>query len=353
MKIIFSILFFLFLFIVKISYAICYESKEKSPIVLTLSLERDSLCPGDSTFINALISGGDGGPYLLYNDSGEIINNPYLVHPDYSNVITITAKDYSGNQISKSIYIHIMPFPPTCVIADHLTGCVPLKIDFIEINPDQNDKYFWNFGDSIVSNDTSTLKNPDYTFCNDGIFSVWLTKTSKFGCSTSVIYIDLITAYPKPEANFSLSPSISKVNDSIQFYDLSTLSSNVIWIFDDGDSTNTKNPIHFFTNEGNYNIKLIAVSNMGCMDTMLVNKTIYLAGTFLVKVFPNPFHDFIKIETLTDLFVEIFDSGGKLIKNLSINESQSIIDLSNLSVGVYMIRFKDGDSILETKLIKL
>lgn len=95
---------------------------------------------------------------------------------------------------------------------------------------------------------------------------------------------------PLPQPDFNSTSEC--FNQITTFTDLSTVSNgNIVswqWNFGDGISSSTNhNPSYLYTAPGNYNVQLIAVSDLGCMDS--VTKTI--------TVNPNPVVNFVANDT--------------------------------------------------------
>jgi uncharacterized Zn-finger protein len=78
----------------------------------------------------------------------------------------------------------------------------------------------------------------------------------------------------------------------------------------------------------------------------------------VVKSYPNPFTQFIQLQ-LTDLnttqiSVQIFDINGKLVYTRTHTAKNNLfkIALSHLAIGVYLVKIKNGQMNLFTKVIK-
>jgi len=70
-------------------------------------------------------------------------------------------------------------------------------------------------------------------------------------------------------------------------------------------------------------------------------------------VYPNPFTDQVTIKSPAIVQeYQLFDSQGRLQKKSSINSSQRVIDLSDCSKGLYIIKLIYGDNCYFQKLIK-
>ena len=55
-------------------------------------------------------------------------------------------------------------------------------------------------------------------------------------------------------------------------------------------------------------------------------------------IYPNPAKELIQIETLINTTIEILNSQGQIIEKLSATEPKTIVDVSELSAGVYFIK---------------
>lgn len=70
-----------------------------------------------------------------------------------------------------------------------------------------------------------------------------------------------------------------------------------------------------------------------------------------IKIYPNPFIDFIKIESANgSREIELYDINGRLVQLLIPNKGA--VDLSNLENGVYFIKLNAEDGSILKKIIK-
>ncbi|MCX6306144.1 MAG: PKD domain-containing protein [Bacteroidetes bacterium] len=142
----------------------------------------------------------------------------------------------------------------------------------------------WDFGDpgSGIYN-TSTLKNPTHKFDNQGTYFVNLQVTTSNQCVHDTTMQVIVN--PKPTAMFQYTPAC--VGDSTQFTDLSLAPGSQIrsWLWNFGCPTCTstdKNPKWAFPTAGNYNVKLVVTTFLGCSDSV----------TMVVIARKIPFADF-------------------------------------------------------------
>ncbi|MGB0429374.1 MAG: pectinesterase family protein, partial [Bacteroidia bacterium] len=140
--------------------------------------------------------------------------------------------------------------------------------------------WYWSFGNG----QSSALNNPKHFYQQADTFSTKLTITTDQGCRDSIIKTTIV--HPAPIASFNVNDACQ--GQSIAFVNNSTIGSGSLsytWSFDDGNGSNTKNPQHSYSNAGNYNPKLIAISGLGCSDSANESLTIYVQpqSSFIAK----------------------------------------------------------------------
>jgi len=73
-----------------------------------------------------------------------------------------------------------------------------------------------------------------------------------------------------------------------------------------------------------------------------------------IKIFPNPALESISILSPNGklLRIEVYHSGGQVMKSEEINENTCIIDLSDLQPGVYLLKIYTSYKIETRKILK-
>ena len=86
-----------------------------------------------------------------------------------------------------------------------------------------------------------------------------------------------------------------------------------------------------------------------------VSKLDNVAAESGIKIFPNPIHDLLHIETKSNgtLQFEISSLNGQLLLNGEMEETTHQIDLSSYQKGVYFITIRSKDFVTTRKIIKL
>ncbi len=207
---------------------------------------------------------GDGTTSVLSNPS-----HTYALGGTYSVFLIVTTNSGCADTVFKSNYIHAGVKPSVSFSYANTTGCSPLTVQFTNTSTNYV-SCLWTFGDGT----TSTATNPTHTYTNNGTFSVVLKCWGPTGCTRSMIYHDIITV-TSSEAIFNASPRVGCPPLTTTFNSLSPVAGlTYLWDFGDGTTSTQANPTHTYTTSGNFDVSLVIVDPLGCVDTLV--KTNYI-----------------------------------------------------------------------------
>ncbi len=190
--------------------------------------------------------------------------------------------DYCADSTTQQI--EILPPVPIVDFAPNAQGCRPLSVQF-ENNTQYAASYLWDFGDG----NTSTVEAPFYTYYTPGTYSVKLTATGFGGDVEQLTQTDIIEVHPVAIALFEHTPTTVKIpNQQVTFLNLSSNATTYAWDFGDGNTSFDENPVHFYQQEGLFDVTLVADNQYGCKDSNKVEGAVIaeLEGSI---VFPNAF----------------------------------------------------------------
>lgn len=160
-------------------------------------------------------------------------------------------------------------------------GCTPLKVRFIN-RDNLCDSCRWTFGDGGYS----TEKDPEWLFDLPGEYNVMLQAYGSNGRLT--VSSEKITVHPRPVARFEITPENAILpNDEIAFHNFSSDAVRYGWDFGDGNNSDLFEPRHQYRKFGKYSITLIAISEFGCSDSIIVTNA--FSGLGYNIDFPNAF----------------------------------------------------------------
>ena len=132
--------------------------------------------------------------------------------------------------------------------------------------------WYWDFGVTTATNDTSNSIVPTYTYADTGVYNVMLI-VNRFETCTDTSF-SKVFIYPGFFPGFSAYNGCKNV--AIQFTDTtrSKYGAPNFWKWDFGnttvlsDTSVIQNPQYTYPQNGNYIVSLIVGSNKGCLDTV-------------------------------------------------------------------------------------
>ncbi|WP_052292253.1 PKD domain-containing protein [Methanosphaerula palustris] len=177
-------------------------------------------------------------------------------------------------------YLAVLPetlAPPVAnFTADVTNGTAPLEVEFTDQSTGSPDSWHWEFGDGTTSTD---LGFADHTYTEAGNYTVNLTVANPGGSNstTKTNYITVHAPIFAPVVNFTANVTNGTSPLTVGFTDLSTNSpTDWLWEFGDGTTSTMQNPVHTFTDIGNYTVNLTA-ANTGGNNTSI--RTDYITVT--------------------------------------------------------------------------
>lgn len=178
--------------------------------------------------------------------------------------VTLTVEDELGCRDTTTKARNVTIAQPVAAFAllDSMR-CVETEATFLNNSQGVGLKYQWDFGDGI----TSAEQSPIHKYAQEGVYSVKLSITDKFGCTDSILLPDIITI-SNPVASFILNDTFGICPPLlIQPENTSSHYTSVQWNFGDGNTTNIVNPVHYYNIPGHYDIMMIAHGHGECYDT--------------------------------------------------------------------------------------
>lgn len=174
--------------------------------------------------------------------------------------VTLSVSE-SGCVNSTSLSVQLYANPVAILGAYPLKGCDPQSITFTSASTSASPlTYLWSFSDGT----TSTSASPTHVFTPVGIYNFSLTVSTSSLCvgSSSVQSVNSITINPSPIAGFTI---ITDNTSEVICTDIS--SPDVIswnYNFDDGQSSQLQNPIHYYHEVNIFNIKQTVTNEYAC-----------------------------------------------------------------------------------------
>ena len=214
-------------------------------------------------------------------DPGEI---SYMTSGIYRITLEVTGK-FCVSRTSKNVVV--LPGQPIVDFeADTVQGCTPLVVNFIDQSQSTVfDTYEWDFGDGF----TSTERNPTHIYRTAGRYTVTLYAENELGVGDELVRENYIEVYSRAIADFSVNPQTVFIPDQTVFFNNNSINAFAFeWDFGDGSISMERTPTHKYESKGIYDISLIALSEVGCSDTLTISNAVEAIDGGQAKI-PNAF----------------------------------------------------------------
>jgi len=168
-----------------------------------------------------------------------------------------------------SYYIH-----PPIALATYDITCQSLTVQFSDTSI-AADSWYWDFGDTTTTSDTSTLTHPSYTYPDTGSYLAILIVTNfTTGCTDT---FPLPLSLQSTHADFIIDDSLC-LPAFVTPTNLSTGSEGYLWTAQGSTpftNSSFEPPLAYYE-PGIYNVMLTTFDINGCQDSII--KTIHIAG---------------------------------------------------------------------------
>ena len=210
--------------------------------------------------------------------------NPTHVYTDFGHYsVSLKVSNAHGCQdsIKKINLINITNLRANFTIPT--SACMNSPIQIQNTTTPNPQSVLWDFGDGS----TSRTFAPQKTYNNADTFRIKL-KVQFNSCRDSITHDIIINQ--NPVAAFSANPQQScKIPLEVNFQNQSNNATQFQWIFDDSTTSTIEAPVHIYNEARNYSVKLIAINNAGCKDSITQNDIIKIKfPTTEISNFPLP-----------------------------------------------------------------
>ena len=241
----------------------------------TFNLSLNAVCEGEITNVNYTGNALASANYVWNFDGGIITGSgqgPYDVYWNSTGYKTISLIVYQdgceSEQTIDSVLINLTPEVDFSAFEN--SGCVPFEVEFIDNSLDvlPDAEYSWDFGDGNFSIE----KNPFHIFEQLGDYNIMLN-ISNNGCDDEKTIEGLIKVHPNPQADFSLYPTLTSIENPVISFSDNSSGDPVSWLWDlgDGNTSAESNFYHTYSDTGTFVVKLLISNMFGCTDSLFKN----------------------------------------------------------------------------------
>jgi len=174
-----------------------------------------------------------------------------------------TKRDFQANVVPCPMITVASIFSPTIV-------CGSLTAAFTN-NSYNAMTYTWDFGDLSTTQDTSTDKNPSWTYPDTGVYQSTLIAYSGINSLCNDTAYGVVKVYPVffadyDVANVRCSPDFEFLDAS---FGVGGLANFWDWDLGDGSTSDLPNVSHTYQQAGLYDVRLITSTDSSCLDTLI------------------------------------------------------------------------------------
>lgn len=329
------------------------------------------------------------------DDEGRYVITIPANDPNYSKKVRFVLTTMCTKDTSDTFVIHTIPDPViytedivlkdnTCPGNDVYVRCYDDKTHVTD-NESEFTYIYSGYEGLMVDaqsgkevNDTTQTKYGVYLKNVKEPFMLHITRISTKHNLSSSISVNVKVSTIKADFDFEVNDNVYNANESVQiqqgdlvkFYNRTDSVKTFDWNLIDplntqytadpyGLYSHRENPICYFYNKGDYNVRLIVENDKGCTDTTFCKLTINEAsvknmkmeGNFFIDsddeevityndnvyIYPNPVKDWLYVYTEDDAELFLYDASGIMLQTLFGNKETSI-DMRKYDLGVYLLK---------------
>ena len=168
----------------------------------------------------------------------------------------------------------------------------------------------------------------------------------------------VIHVKPLPVSDFTY--QTSDTSHLVKFQNISQYADSYHWNFGDGASSSLISPEHSYSQNGMYDMYLVAINRCGSDTTEAAIDLRYvsaqeLMASFGVSVYPNPSRGLFHIDfsaPVSEANIWVYDASGKVIHNQSVSQVSSTSVQIDGVAGFYFIEVRTSEKVMRFKVIK-
>ena len=215
---------------------------------------------------------GDGSTSTSQNPS-----HTYTSFGAFSVKLKVSITGACTDSLVSTNYINVRKFTYGFK-ADTTHGCGLFKINFTNLTTPaiSSLSYRWLFGDGKTSNNANT----SHVYLAKGNYTVKLIVTGlKDGCVDTVTKTNYISIGTPPTSDF-YAKEVSSCGTpfKVHFRDTSVNAVSWLWDFGDGTTSTSQYPVHTYTTNDSFTVKLVVKNAQGCTDTLIRPSYIKIKG---------------------------------------------------------------------------
>lgn len=241
---------------------------------INVEVQPEIICEGQSTNIELLgtVNGQETDLQYTWMPATGLSSasaEKVVANPNQTQTYTIYAIDPTTNeQDTISLTVKVEPNPKADFKYSFPSGCKSVRVLFSDLSQ-KADFWSWDFGDNTP---ISNARYPEHTYEKTGDYFVRQIVSNTNGCSDTMIQKIHVHARTEINANFITKPELPATiylpDGKVEFFDKTPGAISRIWKFGDGKSSTLPNPVHTYSDKGEFAIQLTVIDAYGCEETV-------------------------------------------------------------------------------------
>ncbi len=211
-------------------------------------------------------------PVDIFSGPTNVPNPTVLIVPG-ARWLYVSATNQFGCSAIDSVYMAVVD-TANVLDFDYVAECNGSTVQFVNTSTNAFN-FSWDFGDPTMTDDTSHLDNPIYTYPGVGTYTVRLTLDFDLACvDTLVKDITLVSTQFIPDFTFEyLSCDVDSV--AVQFHDATTILQSGItidsffWVTSNGDTSSLSSPVFTVYAGQSFQVTMNIFTSNGCDGSKL------------------------------------------------------------------------------------
>lgn len=232
------------------------------PISIQETADITEICPYLPMQLEAIVTGGAGNyTYQWTIENGEELGNQQtqIVTPPATTTYWIVVTDQCGLSDSANVIYTITSPPLVLSISPPISKCPEDTVTLTVTATGGYGQYFYYWPDTQSTGPSITVA-PTQT----ELYTVIVSDE----CQTFTVSDSVLVTVQHPTASFWVSSETLFDDLPITFQNWSINAETYAWTFGDGQTSNVVHPNNTYAEPGTYLITLIAIDDLGCVDTV-------------------------------------------------------------------------------------
>lgn len=302
----------------------------------------------------------DSYSWQFGDGNGSTEASPTHLYDDYGsyNVLLVVKNSCGTDSATATVVLEEPVFVPVAAFsADVLSGCPPLEVHFSDSSLNEPTLWEWSFPGGTPT--ASADPNPVVVYEDEGVYDVRLVVSNAAGSDT-LVWPGYIQVDSLPEAAFTW----DQQDGVVAFDNSSQHADTYLWTFGDNAESTEENPIHEYSESGEFVVTLIASNDCGA-DTVSGQLEIILINTeqplFIedFRLYPNPGSGAVYLEMggqpRPEVQFDLFDMLGRRIyrqqENFQSGSLKTFFDWTHLPSATYILEVNSGNESGRWKII--